>query len=119
MEIIVTDETNLVAIIENVIGKYLKQQPQPEEPKPRYWSSPDVFDVAEAAKYLGVGKSYITKLAAKGEIPCSKPFKRLRFEKAELDEWVKTRENKRGCPDISGAELAITESAQRRLRKNL
>ncbi len=48
---------------------------------------PLTFD--EAAKYLGLSKSYLYKLTCSNKIPHYKPQgKRLYFAKSELDTWL-------------------------------
>ncbi len=48
---------------------------------------PLTFD--DAAKYLGLSKSYLYKLTCSNKIPHYKPQgKRLYFAKSELDKWL-------------------------------
>ncbi len=43
----------------------------------------------DAAKYLGISKSYLYKLTCKNAIPFYKPNgKKIYFSKAELDKWI-------------------------------
>jgi len=116
--IIVTTESQLAAIIERVMGKYVNQL-QPEQPPKRisYWSAQDEFDLDDASEYLNISKSYLWKMNADGKIPCSKVFGRLKFRKNELDAWIarKNEEGKRGA-DISASALTLAKSANRRMR---
>lgn len=43
----------------------------------------------DAAKYLGISKSYLYKLTCKNAIPFYKPNgKKIYFSKADLDKWI-------------------------------
>lgn len=45
--------------------------------------------IEEAAKYLGLGKTILYDLAREGKIPANKIGKKWRFEKRNLDAWVR------------------------------
>jgi excisionase family DNA binding protein len=55
----------------------------------------EVFNVDEAAAYLGLNPDVLRRYARKGLIPCRKVGKRWRFHKTHLVEWLKG-ESKRG-----------------------
>lgn len=45
---------------------------------------------AEAARYLGISKSYLYRLTMNKDIPFYKPLgKMCYFDRTELDEWIK------------------------------
>lgn len=45
----------------------------------------------EAARYMGISKSYLYKLTMRGEIPHYKPMgKMCYFNRAELEEWLQS-----------------------------
>lgn len=45
---------------------------------------------AEAAKYLGISKSYLYRLTMRKEIPFYKPLGKIcYFDRKELDEWIR------------------------------
>ena len=49
----------------------------------------EVLTSDEAAKYMGISKSYLYKLTMKREIPHYKPMgKVVYFNRAELEEWL-------------------------------
>jgi len=49
----------------------------------------EVLTSDEAAKYMGISKSYLYKLTMKGEIPHYKPMgKMCYFNRAELEQWL-------------------------------
>ncbi len=48
--------------------------------------------IEEAAKYLGISKSYLYKLTSKSEISHFKPSgKTIYFQKSDLDNWAMSR----------------------------
>lgn len=50
----------------------------------------EVLTSDEAAKYMGISKSYLYKLTMKREIPHYKPMgKVVYFDREELEEWLK------------------------------
>jgi len=111
--VIVITESRLVELIENAVSKFFKPVEAVSQ-KPRYWSDMDTYDLEEAAEYLCLSKSYLSKLTADGKIPCSKVFGRLKFEKRDLDAWVKSKEEKRG--DYSASALMLAKSANRKMK---
>jgi excisionase family DNA binding protein len=49
----------------------------------------EVLTSDEAAKYMGISKSYLYKLTMRGEIPHYKPMgKMCYFNRAELEQWL-------------------------------
>lgn len=49
----------------------------------------EVLTSDEAAKYMGISKSYLYKLTMRGEIPHYKPMgKMCYFNRAELEDWL-------------------------------
>lgn len=49
----------------------------------------DVLTSDEAARYMGISKSYLYKLTMKGNIPYYKPMgKMCYFNRAELEAWL-------------------------------
>ncbi len=51
----------------------------------------EVLTSDEAAKYMGISKSYLYKLTMKGEIPHYKPMgKMCYFNRAELEQWLQS-----------------------------
>ena len=49
----------------------------------------EVLTSDEAAKYMGISKSYLYKLTMKREIPHYKPMgKVVYFNRVELEEWI-------------------------------
>lgn len=49
----------------------------------------EVLTSDEAARYMGVSKSYLYKLTMRGEIPHFKPMgKMCYFNRKELEEWL-------------------------------
>lgn len=49
-----------------------------------------IFDVNELAEYLGVKKKWIYERKRFNEIPAFKVKGKLKFSKAEIDEWLAT-----------------------------
>lgn len=58
--------------------------------------SPAVLSTEAAAKYLSIPVSVLRKRAAKGEVPSFKVGALLRFNVAELDDWMKSLSRKAG-----------------------
>lgn len=51
----------------------------------------EVLTSNEAARYMGISKSYLYKLTMRGEIPHYKPMgKMCYFNRAELEQWLQT-----------------------------
>ncbi len=51
----------------------------------------EVLTSDEAARYMGISKSYLYKLTMKGEIPHYKPMgKMCYFNRAELEQWLQS-----------------------------
>ena len=49
----------------------------------------EVLTVDEAARYMGVSKSYLYKLTMQGKVPFSKPLgKMCYFNRMELEAWL-------------------------------
>lgn len=49
----------------------------------------DVLTSDEAARYMGISKSYLYKLTMRGEIPHYKPMgKMCYFNRTELEDWL-------------------------------
>ena len=49
----------------------------------------EVLTVDEAARYMGVSKSYLYKLTMQGKVPFSKPLgKMCYFNRLELEAWL-------------------------------
>jgi excisionase family DNA binding protein len=113
--LVVIPKSELIELIESAVAKCFKQPEPTNVKRPNYWSGTDTYDVAEAAEYLGLTVNYLQLLASKGQIPCSKPFKRLKFEKGDLDAWVKSKAAKRG--DYSDVALTLAKAANRKLKK--
>ncbi len=55
---------------------------------PNFVNSP-IFNVPQAAKFLGVGKDMIYQLAARDEIPHCHVGRHLRFHRADLEEHIR------------------------------
>lgn len=53
------------------------------------FATKEVLTSNEAARYMGVSKSYLYKLTMRGEIPHYKPMgKMCYFNRAELEAWL-------------------------------
>ena len=53
------------------------------------FSTKEVLTSEEAARYMGISKSYLYKLTMRGEIPHYKPMgKMCYFNRAELEQWL-------------------------------
>lgn len=51
----------------------------------------EVLTSDEAARYMGISKSYLYKLTMKREIPCYKPLgKVVYFNRKELETWLQS-----------------------------
>ncbi|MFC1589950.1 helix-turn-helix domain-containing protein [Candidatus Omnitrophota bacterium] len=61
----------------------------------------DIFTIDEISKYLKTPKSTIYMLTSKGQIPCFKVGKQLRFRKKAIDQWAEGMEKKNAA--IKGA----------------
>lgn len=47
-----------------------------------------VFDVEQAAEYIGLSKGTVYQMARDGQIPAKKLGKQWRFHKIALDDWL-------------------------------
>lgn len=55
------------------------------------FTTKEVLTSEEAARYMGISKSYLYKLTMKGEIPHFKPMgKMCYFNRAELEQWLQS-----------------------------
>ncbi len=112
-DIIVTSESQLVSIIENTIGKILKN------PTASQNESSNISGIKDAVRFLNeegysISKSQFAKLVAKGAIPCKKfHAKCLLFSKNELLAWAKSR-----CETIGQSDVVLTlaKAAQKKRR---
>lgn len=53
------------------------------------FTTKEVLTSEEAARYMGISKSYLYKLTMRGEIPHYKPMgKMCYFNRAELEQWL-------------------------------
>lgn len=53
------------------------------------FTTKEVLTSDEAARYMGISKSYLYKLTMRGEIPHYKPMgKMCYFNRAELEQWL-------------------------------
>lgn len=55
----------------------------PAKPEP-------LVTVAEVARLLGVPRSFVYEKAAKGQIPCYRAGRYLRFRVSEIERWLRT-----------------------------
>lgn len=55
-------------------------------------TSARIVKLEGASKFTGLSKSTIYKLTSSGEIPHYKKAKHLYFDKAELENWIKSNE---------------------------
>ena len=110
--VIVTTESQLVTIIENAVGKFLKVEHQKVEPDNLSSSKDAVRFLCENGYEISL--SLFNKSTAKGLIP-GKRFhnKRLLFSKRELISWAESM-----CKPVGqgNAALQLAESANRKLR---
>lgn len=53
------------------------------------FSTKEVLTSAEAARYMGISKSYLYKLTSEGKIPHYKPMgKMCYFNRSEVEQWL-------------------------------
>ena len=62
--------------------------------KPAENGEDDLLNVSEAAEFLKISTAALYTKVSRSEIPFSKPGKRLYFNRAELQEWVKNGKRK-------------------------
>ncbi len=58
--------------------------------------------IEELAEYLKMGRTKLYRMAQDGEIPASKVGNQWRFDREEIDQWMKTQRpmtKKRGPPE--------------------
>lgn len=78
--VIVTTPEELRAIVRAEVRAALAEQ---REPEPAEW-----LDTAGAAELLGVHPRTIARMANRGELPCTRVGRLLRFERDELLAWL-------------------------------
>jgi len=54
-----------------------------------------LMTLSQLAEYLQLGKSTVYKMVQKGEIPGIKIANQWRFDKKEIEKWVKEQKNLR------------------------
>ena len=58
----------------------------------------EVLTSDEAAKYMGISKSYLYKLTMRQQIPFYKPMgKMVYFNRLELEQWLQNNRVSTGC----------------------
>lgn len=55
-----------------------------------------LMTLSQLAEYLQLGKSTVYKMVQKGEIPGIKIANQWRFDKKEIDEWIKKKKISKG-----------------------
>ena len=68
--------------IENLLRNLKKDDPIVSSPVS------EIFNINQAAIYLGVAKSTVYKMTSSRLIPHSKISKRIYFKRNEIDEWI-------------------------------
>lgn len=87
-------DTNFETVVRDLVHESVK-----DEVKNIIESQKEILTIEEAAALLGLSKSYIYKMTAKGNIPFYRPLgKVMYFERTVLLDWVRshpgqTREN--------------------------
>ena len=49
---------------------------------------PEVMEIPDLAKYLGISRDTAYKYASEGTLPAFKPGNRWRFKKSLIDQWI-------------------------------
>ena len=114
--IIVTTESQLVAIIENTICKFFRQ------PEAKTNEPDQISGTKDAVSFLcgngyDISKSLFEKKTATGDVPCKRFHnRRLLFSKKQLLKWAESK-----CKSVgqSDAALTLAKSANRKLRNNV
>lgn len=57
---------------------------------------PEVMDIADCARYLGISPDTLYKYAIAGYIPAFKLGSRWRFKLSRVDEWMEAKSNGQG-----------------------
>lgn len=57
---------------------------------------PEVMDIAQCARYLGISHDTLYNYAAQGTIPAFKLGNRWRFHKPLVDKWIAGQSEKQG-----------------------
>ena len=84
-------ETNF----ENQIRDYVSLCVSDEVKKVIENQNKEILTLGDAASFLGLSKSYLYKMTAKGEIPFYRPLgKVMYFERSALLEWIRSRPGK-------------------------
>lgn len=84
-------ETNF----ENQIRDYVSLCVSDEVKKIIENQNKEILTLGDAASFLGLSKSYLYKMTAKGEIPFYRPLgKVMYFERSALLEWIRSRPGK-------------------------
>ena len=69
---------------------------------------PTIMTVSELADYLRLHEQTIYKMAKEGNLPGSRVGNRWRFEKDQIDKWLRDRQSNNGA-----RESVIQEEAKR------
>jgi len=76
--------------MEDVLELLQKQGEQLNNIENLLATSKNVLNLDEVCRLTGLSKSHIYKLTCWGKIPYYKQAKHLYFDKAEIEEWLKT-----------------------------
>lgn len=70
----------------------------------------EVLTSDEAARYMGISKSYLYKLTMRAAIPCYKPMgKMVYFNRQELESWLQSNR--------AATDTELTDKANRLMAK--
>ncbi len=118
----ISEKTNMVNFFERVdliISKLDKLEEEVLEIKQTRSeiSGNNIMDIDEVSKYLYRSKYSIYKLAEKAQIPYTKKNGKLYFDKADINNWLKSgkRQTKSEIEDNALNKLLNRRTAQRRI----
>ena len=86
MDIIVTSEDKLKALVQEAVSAAMEKHLPPSEQNSE--APPEIIGTDEAAVILGCSKSNVYEKTSKGKIPHYKRDKKLYFLRSELIAWI-------------------------------
>ncbi len=118
----ISESTNMINFFEQVdliISKLDKLEKEVLEIKQTRseTSGNNIMDIEEVSKYLYRSKNSIYKLAEKAQIPYTKKSGKLYFDKADINNWLKSgrKQTKSEIEDNALNKLLNRRTAQRRI----
>ena len=77
------------------------------------------IDLNELAKLLGLDSRHLQRMAQRGEIPTRKVAGNLRFNRTEINQWLKQQMGSMAYNKLSDMDAGMTEQRQTNIEDNI